>query len=404
MRRRAKTFLRHRKYLKSGESIFKGRTQYGSIIFLRSHYNGFMCIICHLDLDAFFASVEERDKEWLRGKPIVVGADPNEGKGRGVVSTANYKAREYGIHSAMPISKAWQLSETARKKGYPPAEFLGVDFARYSETSERVMEIIRKYSSKIEQASIDEAYFEINSKSEIQNPKQIWENAEKIAKSIKTEIKVKERITASIGIGPNKLIAKIASDFKKPDGLTIIQEEDAEKFLEPMLIRKIPGIGPKTELLFSKKGIKTVKDLKRFSEAELYELLGKWGLELYEKIRGRDDSPLIESVEAKSIGEQETFDKDTSDPAFIMSRLEALCQGVFSRFLTEGFTNFLTVVITVRFADFETKSRARTFSKPPNDFKILYFEAMKMFMPFLDGRENLKQKLIRLIGVRRSEE
>ena len=359
-----------------------------------------MCIICHLDLDAFFASVEERDKEWLRGKPIVVGADPNEGKGRGVVSTANYKAREYGIHSAMPISKAWQLSETARKKGYPPAEFLGVDFARYSETSERVMEIIRKYSSKIEQASIDEAYFEINSKSEIQNPKQIWENAEKIAKSIKTEIKVKERITASIGIGPNKLIAKIASDFKKPDGLTIIQEEDAEKFLEPMLIRKIPGIGPKTELLFSKKGIKTVKDLKRFSEAELYELLGKWGLELYEKIHGRDDSPLIESVEAKSIGEQETFDKDTSDPAFIMSRLEALCQGVFSRFLTEGFTNFRTVVITVRFADFETKSRARTFSKPPNDFKILYFEAMKMFMPFLDGRENLKQKLIRLIGVR----
>lgn len=344
-------------------------------------------------MDAFFAAIEERDKEWLRELPVVVGADPEKGQGRRVVSTANYKAREYGIRSAMPISKAWHLSEEAHKKGLPRAEFLGTDFERYSEVSRHILEIIRRYSPRIEEASVDEAYFDLSFAKK-------YEKAEEIARQIKKEISDKENLTASVGIGPNKLIAKIASDIKKPDGLTVIHEEDAERFLEPLPIRKIPGIGPKTEIIFNRKGIKTVGDLKKFSLSEMENFLGKWGIDLYLRIRGKDDSPIVEEYEVKSIGEQETFSEDTRDPNFVFERLQLLCKNVHKRFSHEGFQNFLTIVITIRFSDFETKTRSHTLKIPSNASKIILIEALKLFMPFLDHRENPKSKKIRLIGVR----
>ncbi len=344
-------------------------------------------------MDAFFASVEEREKPRLKGLPIVVGADPVEGRGRGVVSTANYRAREYGIHSAMPISQAWRLSEEAKKIGKPAAVFIGGNFDVYGKFSDEVMAIVRNRVPRVEQASVDEAYLDLSFTGS-------YKKAEELCRKLKSEIKKKERLTCSIGIGPNKLIAKIAVDMKKPDGLTVVLESDSEKFLEPLTIRKIPGVGPKAEEIFRKLKIWTVGDAKKFSQGDLYDIMGEWGLELYERLRGRDDSPVIEGHEVKSIGGQETFMDDTLDFQTVNGRLALLCSDIMVRFRTSGFRKYKTVAVTVRFDDFDTKTRAHTLDTPSSDGKVLYFEALKLLSPFLDRRENPKYKLIRLIGVR----
>lgn len=350
-------------------------------------------VIGHLDMDAFFAAIEERDNPRFRGKPIVVGADPEGGRGRGVVSTANYKAREYGIHSAMPISTAWRLAEAARRSGKSETIFLEVNFKKYEEISERVAAIIRSNVPLTEEASIDESYMDLSfCKS--------YETAIQLIHKIKDEIKNKENLTCSVGIGPNKLIAKIASDMKKPDGLTAVEPQEAEKFLEPLSVRKIPGIGPKTEVVFNKLGVRLVCDLKKFTREKLHELFGKWGEEMYERARGRDDSPVAEGQAVKSVGEQITFPKNTRDSALIFENLEILAKGVFRRFEESGHKTYKTIVVTVRFHDFQTQTRSHTFPKPAKDFETLRFESLRMLMPFLDKRENPRQKFIRLIGVR----
>jgi DNA polymerase IV (archaeal DinB-like DNA polymerase) len=352
-----------------------------------------MRIIGHLDMDAFFAAVEELDHPRFRGLPIVVGADPDEGRGRGVVSTANYPARKYGIHSAMPISRAWRLSEAAKRRGRPGAVFLHPHFRRYEEISRRVMDLLRRHSPLVEEGGIDEAYFDLSFCDS-------FAAAARLGRKIKAEIAAQEQLTASLNIGPNKLVAKIASDFHKPDGLTVVTTAEAENFLAPLPVRKIPGIGPKSEAFLAKMGVKTVQDLRKFSREELQDLFGEWGLDLYERVRGRSQSPLQEKYEPKSVGEQETFEKDTSEMAFICDRLLLMCRGVLSRLLAEGFRNFRTVVVTVRFADFDTKSRSHTLTTPAASLRLLQFEALKLLMPFLDRRENPKHKLLRLIGVR----
>lgn len=372
-----------------------------------------MRIIGHLDMDAFFAAVEERDKPRIKGRPIVVGADPDVGRGRGVVSTANYAARKFGIHSAMPISQAWRLSEAAKARGEAETVFLGVNSSLYGEVSKNIMAIIKKYSSKVEEASVDEAYFEIeNKKSNIKNQKLLWDNARSIALKIKEEINKKEKLTCSIGIGPNKLVAKIASDLEKPDGLTLVREEDISRVFDPLPIRKIPGIGPKAEQLFLRQGVKKVSDLKKLSLFDLQKLLGKWGEEIYRKIRGIDETPIVLGYEAKSIGEQETFMVNTRDANFIMDRLGFLCDSVIKRFKRSGFGCFRTIAVTIRFDDFETKTRSYTLpaivsaqaslfeEKKIDLLKILNFEAVRMILPFIDKRENPERKFIRLIGVR----
>lgn len=350
-------------------------------------------IIGHLDMDAFFASIEERDNLRLAGRPIVVGADPKDGLGRGVVSTANYAARAYGIRSALPISTAWKFSEAARRKGLPPAAFLGVDMKKYGDVSRRVMAILRSHVEHIEEASVDEAYFDLSFADS-------YAHAEEIALGIKNEIKIKERLTASVGIGPNKLIAKIASDAQKPNGLTVVRPEMAEKFLEPMSIRAIPGVGPKTEERFRQVGVSTIKDAKRFSEGELFGMMGKSGPELYEKLRGRSSSELVEVWEAKSVGEQETFEYDAKDPMFLRDRLREISRGVYVRLMQSGFKSYRTVVVTVRFADFTTRTRSATLKDPDTRLETIQFQVLRLFMPFLDLRENPNRKAFRLLGVR----
>jgi DNA polymerase IV (DinB-like DNA polymerase) len=352
-----------------------------------------MHIIGHLDMDAFFAAIEERDHPELRGLPLVVGADPAGGKGRGVVSTANYQARKYGIHSALPISQAWRLSEAARRRGLPGVVFMSPNFRRYEEVSRRVMAILREYAPRVEGGGIDEAYFDLTFAGS-------WAKATEICRQIKEKIRSQEKLTASIGLGPNKLMAKIASDFQKPDGLTVVTAEEAENFLAPLPVRKIPGIGPKTEKFLAQRGVNAVQDLKHLTREELQEMFGKWGLDLYEKVRGRGSAWLQEEYEPKSVGEQETFAEDTGDLNFIFERLWFMCASVHQRLREEGFNNYRTVVVTVRFADFDTHTRSHTLPYPTHSLRTLQFEAMKLLMPFLDRRENPRGKLIRLIGVR----
>lgn len=350
-------------------------------------------IITHLDMDAFFAAIEERDTPAFRGVPLVVGADPLGGKGRGVAATSNYPARAYGIHSATPISTAWRLSEAARRAGKPPATFVSVDMQKYAQVSEKVMRIVRRFIPTVEQASIDEVYGDVSWTGS-------YEEAERICHRLKTEIHKEEQLTASIGIGPNKLIAKIASGWRKPDGLTVVRQEEAEAFLAPLPVRVIPGIGPKTEDFLKANCIKIVTDLRALTIHQLEALLGKRGGDLYEKVRARDDSPVEEYSVPKSIGEQETFESDTLDSHMLLTRLDGLVQGVIDRLHHEGFHSFRTVVLTVRFADFVTKSRAHTLAMETDDSAILRREAMKLMLPFLDRRENPHRKLIRLLGLR----
>jgi len=366
-----------------------------------------MRIVAHLDLDAFFASVEERERPYLTGAPIVVGADPEDGKGRGVVSTCNYKAREYGIRSAMPIREAWRRSEEAKRSGKPVAFFISPDFSKYTEASRAVFAIVEKHSKEIESAGIDEAYFDLSGLGS-------FEKAEAVAQIIKKEIQEGQKLTASIGIGPNKLIAKIASDFKKPDGLTIVKPEDVEKFLEPLPIRKIPGIGPKAEKKLFDVHVLNVADARGLTKEILQKMFGKWGTELYEKLRGRNEAPIVTiAPPAKSIGDHETLPEDSLDMNVLLPYLEHAVETVARRVSEDGFSGFRTIVLTVRFSDFETLSRSRTLplpvqvsskesrsGEPISGAKLLLRHATQLFLPFLDRRENPRQKKIRLIGVR----
>jgi len=209
-----------------------------------------------------------------------------------------------------------------------------------------------------------------------------------------------ERLTASVGIGPNKLIAKIASGMHKPDGFTIVTEAEAETFLAPLSVRAIPGIGPKTEAVLAAQHIRVVEELKQLSLVEMEARFGKRGLEWYAKIRAEDDSPVEEHWEPKSISEQETFDEDTLDSQVLVERLSQLGDGVFARLAQEGFEACRTVALTVRFADFTTVTRAHTFPDPVREGSVVRRELLKLLLPFLDRRENPRRQRIRLLGVR----
>lgn len=354
-------------------------------------------IIAHVDMDAFYAAVEERLDPALRDLPVVVGADPKEGKGRGVVMTANYRARKSGIRSALPISRAWRFAEAARRRGEPATVFIQPRMQLYREVSGRVMEILDRHGDAFEEASIDEAYIDLSS---LEN----FAAAREWAAQIKREIREREGLGCSIGVGPNKLIAKIASGRQKPDGLTVVAPDDVAGFLAPLPVGVIPGVGPKTAQLLLARKLRTVADLCRVSKADLIEWFGKWGARLAEKVRGIDDSQVSGEWTRKSLGEQETFEQDTRERSLIVERLDAMADRISAKLKDEQFAGFRTMTLTVRFADFQTSNRSRSFKEQiAIDDKAssrLKEAAHQLLLPFFDARENPRDKAFRLIGLR----
>ena len=272
-----------------------------------------MRIIMHVDLDAFFPSVEVREHPELKGKPVIVGADPKGGTGRGVVSSASYEARKFGIRSAMPISKAWKLC--------PDGVYLRPHFDLYIPASNSIMEILRSYADKFEQGGIDEAYLDIS------NRVKDFDEAGEFATHIMEEVLEKTRLTCSIGVAPNKMIAKIASDFRKPYGLTVVKPEGVKDFLFPLEVRKIPGVGPKTEKALLELKIEKLRDLASIKPDVLTRLFGAWGAKLHEFANGIDTREVIEEYETKSIGRDTTFEKDLDDEEQILGVLDELGRG-----------------------------------------------------------------------------
>jgi len=347
----------------------------------------------HVDMDAFYAAVEERYSPELRGHPVVVGADPKEGHGRGVVTTANYLARRYGIGSAMPISRAWRLAERARLNGEPPAIFVRGDFELYRKVSHRIMELLESQADAFQGGGIDEAYLDVSSLGS-------FEAAAARASDIKAAIVEREGLTCSVGIAPNKLVAKIASDFEKPDGMTIVRPESVQSFLDPMAIRVIPGIGPKAEAALHQRGIRTIRELRAVELEQFASAMGRWGAELYAKARGLSESAVSNEHERKSIGEQETFEEDTLEMSFVLDRARAITAHIFHGLQDRQFSSFRTVSVTVRFSNFTTLTRSHTPKQPVTTEDDMWVNVLRLLLPFLDRRQNPKMRPIRLIGVR----
>jgi DNA polymerase IV (archaeal DinB-like DNA polymerase) len=358
-----------------------------------------MRIIVHIDMDAFYAAVEERYNPALRGLPVAVGADPKEGKGRGVITTANYLARKYGIHSALPIARAWRLAEAARQSGAPATVFIRPNFPLYREVSARIMQIFERSADAFEEASIDEAYLDVSSRGN-------FDSAVAHMIALKGEVRDREGLGCSVGIGPNKLIAKIASGHQKPDGLTVVIPESVRQFLDPLPIRVIPGVGPKGEAFLHQRNVRTIRELREVPEASLIEWFGKWGQRLFEKARGIDDSVVSNEWTRKSLGEQETFEQDTRSSSVVTERLYSMAERIIGKLQEKEFSGFRTVTVTVRFADFQTSIRSHSIK---NGIKVhnheealqsLKQEALSLLLPFFDARENPRGKAIRLIGLR----
>lgn len=337
-------------------------------------------IILHVDMDHFFTAVEEQQHPEYKGKPVVVGADPKEGKGRGVVSTCNYEARKYGVRSGMPISRAWKLC--------PDAIYLPVNYELYVKVSNEIMTILRTYSDKFEQWGIDEAFLDVTSKVKD------YVEAEALTRAIKKEIFEKQKLTCSIGIGPNKLIAKIASDFQKPDGLTVVKEEEVEKFLAPLAVRKLLWVGRKTEQKLKIIGIKTIGDLAHYDPAVLVETFGVVGTQMYLMAHGIDRSEVEERGEIKSIGRDVTFQEDTTNFEFILNTLNELAEEVHKDILRQN-VNFKTVTVRVRYENFETHTHSKTLPFITNRLQDLKKTGKELMQAYL--KPNRK---VRLVGIR----
>ncbi len=348
---------------------------------MKSSYNEKKRIIFHVDMDHFFSAVEEREHPEIKSKPVVVGADPKEGIGRGVVKTCNYEAREFGIHSGMPISKAWRLC--------PSAVYLRGDYRLYKEVSGKIMTILRKYSEKFQQWGLDEAFLDVSS--EVQD----FKEAVKLAESIKHEILWNERLTCSIGIAPNMLVAKIASDYEKPDGLTVVSEDSVESFLAPLPVRKMLWVGEKTESRLNQLGIRTMGDLASFDVSVLVEKFGVMGSRYHQHAHGVYESEVGGRKRMrKSVGNESTFSIDTNDFDIISQRLRDLCQRVHQRTVRRNLL-FKTVTVKIRFKNFETHTHGKTLSLFTNRLQDLQKVVQKLAQDILNENEK-----VRLVGVR----
>jgi DNA polymerase IV len=333
--------------------------------------------ILHVDMDAFFVSVEEVFDPYLKNKPVIVGGSP---EGRGVVAGASYAARKYGIHSAMPIAKAKRLC--------PHAIFLRGSYRRYSEYSAKIFEVLRRYSPLVEPMSLDEAFVDLTGCERLHGP------VLKAAAKIRNKILEVLGLNASIGIASNKLLAKIASAYCKPNGMLWVDSGMEQSFLASLPIRRIPGIGPKGEMELQRMGVKSVGDLAHLSLEHLEADFGKWGASLYFKAKGISDSPIIsEKDNPRSISREMTLDVDTTDLLFLESTLSYLTEKVAGQ-LRENKLCAGTVVLKLRYSDFQTLTRSKTLNMPTAEDHILFKTGVELFRKLF-----MPEKKVRLIGV-----
>lgn len=331
--------------------------------------------IIHIDMDAFYASIEQRDFPELRGRPVAVG---HEGE-RGVVAAASYEARQYGVRSAMPLVRARRLC--------PGLVFVPARFDVYREASAAIMDVFFEYTDLVEPLSLDEAFLDVTA-NHFNNP-----SATLIAREIKQKIRERTRLTASAGVSVNKFLAKIASDYRKPDGLFVVEPSEVGEFVEGLPVEKFYGVGRVTAEKMHRMGIRTGRDLKQFSEAQLARVFGKAGHAYYRYSRGEDDRPVNPERIRKSLGAENTFDRDTGSAGDIRAELDLLGRKVWRRKTEQDFVG-RTVTLKLKFADFRIITRSRTLAHP-----VESMEEMMAIAYDLLAQVPLEGEKIRLAGV-----
>lgn len=339
-----------------------------------------MRYIIHVDMDAFFSAIEQRDNPALRGKPLVIGADPKDGHGRGVVSTCSYEAREFGIHSAMPISIAY--------KRCPHALFLPVDMEKYSRESDQIGNIFYDFTPTVEKISIDEAFLDIS------ESYHLFGTPVETAMLLKSRIKERTGLTASVGLAPIKMAAKIASDIDKPDGLVEVTQDKLLDFIWPLDIDKIWGLGKKSKIIFNNLGIRTIGDLAGKDLKEVEALFGKNGRLFWTLANGVDEREVESDMEAKSVSNEYTFTEDTGDRITIESALVSLCEEVSGRLRSDNLKG-KTITLKIRLEGFLTYTRAKTLDNPTNFVDTIYKTIQDLLNKF-----DRKGKKVRLVGVK----
>jgi DNA polymerase-4 len=335
-------------------------------------------LIMHVDLDAFFAAVEQRDNPQWRGLPLVVGAAPG---GRGVVATCSYEARRYGVHSAMPIA-------TAARRLPPETVYVRPRMDHYADVSRRIMAVLATISPMVEKVSIDEAYLDVSGLGRLVGPPEI------IGRRTKAKIREAVGLTASVGIGPNRLIAKLASDADKPDGLTVVHRQATHAFLDPMPLSVLRGVGAKTQARLQRLGLKTVADVRGLSLEALRRHLGaRAGTQVHLQAQGIADDRVYPACERKSISKETTFSEDVTDPAVLQDTLRWAAQEVGYLARHAG-RKGLVVTLKIRFRPFETHTRSRTLQVPTDHDLELFRIAWALFQA-----ESWLGRPVRLIGI-----
>ena len=332
-------------------------------------------------MDAFYASVEQRDDPALRGQPVIVGAPPTQ---RGVVCAASYEARKFGVRSAMPSATAKRLC--------PGGIFIRPRMDVYRDESRQIMEIVAGTGALIEQVSVDEAYLDISARCERETHDASLLAAVPLARELKRRILEERRLTASIGVAANKMLAKLASDFQKPDGLTLIPERDKARFLRPMPVRNIHGVGKVTEQTLVSAGIRTIADLQDYT-GDLRALVGSWAPALKRFAFGEDDRPVETGEERKSISSENTFLRDTADRRLLRDTLREQAEDI-ARTLEQKGLEAQTVQVKVRYGDFTTLTRQVTVEEPVSDAAEIY-----RLGAFLLARDKLVSRPLRLLGL-----
>jgi len=338
-------------------------------------------VIFHLDMDAFYASVEQRDNPALRGRPVIVGAPPTQ---RGVVCAASYEARKFGVRSAMPSATAGRLC--------PRGVFVRPRMDAYREESRRIMDIVGSSGATVEQMSVDEAYLDVSVLCQAATIDDSLRQSIPLAQELKQRIRAERQLTATVGIAANKLLAKIASDHQKPDGLTLITESEKVAFLRPLPVRALYGVGKVTEQVLQQAGIQTVADLQDY-RGDLRARVGSFATQLKRFALGEDDRPLELGDEIKSISGEETFLHDTDDRKILRACLKEQAEDIAGR-LKHRRLGAHTVQVKVRYTDFTTLTRQLTVEEPLTEAREIYRLGCHLL-----GREKLVSRPLRLLGL-----